>query len=125
MNEHDSEKVAGLLLARGYQQVENRRSSGADSLQHLQHPRKSSAKGFFVDWANIADSKATAKKIAVLRLRGPARRRGYLHPRSVGQPGLRLGQLPQVAELLAQVEAGAQARHRAWTTTPAKLLRPK
>ena len=33
MNEHDSEKVAGLLMSRGY--------------QHVQHPRKSGAEGFF------------------------------------------------------------------------------
>jgi len=55
MNEHDSEKVAGLLLARGYQQVENTGSRWPDFVQHLQHPGKSCAKGFFRAWASIAD----------------------------------------------------------------------
>ena len=42
MNDHDSEKVAGVLLARGYRQVE----TAHDFVQHMQHSREGSAESF-------------------------------------------------------------------------------
>ena len=44
MNDHDSEKVAGVLLGRGYRQVDTPAEARRGSLQYLQYPRKSRAK---------------------------------------------------------------------------------
>jgi len=45
MNDHDSEKVAGVLLSRGYRQWRRGRRF-LDPLQHLQHSRESGAESF-------------------------------------------------------------------------------
>src|SRR3989442_6831843 len=46
MNEHDSEKVAGLLMARGYQQVETPEAAGLVPYNTCSIPGKAGQKGF-------------------------------------------------------------------------------
>ena len=45
MNAHDSEKVVGVLLEKGYREVPEPEDASLRLLQHLQHPRSRGAEG--------------------------------------------------------------------------------
>src|SRR5258707_6016478 len=65
MNEHDSEKVAGLLLARGYQQVETVEAAGL-ILYNTCSIREKAAQKVFSRFGEYRGLKGDGKKIAVL-----------------------------------------------------------
>jgi tRNA-2-methylthio-N6-dimethylallyladenosine synthase len=107
MNEHDSEKVAGLLLARGYQQVETAEAASL-ILYNTCSIREKAAQKVFSRLGEYRGLKGTDKKIAVLGC--VAQQEGEdIFSRApwvslvCGSASYR--KLPQ---LLAQVEAGEQ-----------------
>ena len=124
MNEHDSEKVAGLLLARGYQQVETAEAAEPDPLQHLQHPRKSGAESVFAT-GRIPRTEGRRKEDCGARLRGAAGGRRHLYARAVGQSGVRLGELPQTAGVAGARWKPASSASPGSTTTPTKRSKRK
>src|SRR5882724_889777 len=65
MNEHDSEKVAGLLLARGYQQVETPEAAGL-ILYNTCSIREKAAQKVFSRLGEYRGLKGDGKKIALL-----------------------------------------------------------
>ncbi|HEY1422862.1 MAG TPA: hypothetical protein VGF20_05375, partial [Candidatus Acidoferrum sp.] len=65
MNEHDSEKVAGLLLARGYQQVETPEAAGL-ILYNTCSIREKAAQKVFSRLGEYRGVQGEGKKIAVL-----------------------------------------------------------
>src|SRR5712672_79417 len=65
MNEHDSEKVAGLLLARGYQQVETPEAAGL-ILYNTCSIREKAAQKVFSRLGEYRGLKGEGKKIALL-----------------------------------------------------------
>src|SRR5438128_11300530 len=69
MNEHDSEKVAGLLMARGYRQVETPEAAGL-ILYNTCSIREKAAKKGFSRLGDYRGLKGDGKKIALLRCVG-------------------------------------------------------
>src|SRR5258706_4348318 len=65
MNEHDSEKVAGLLLARGYQQVETPEAAGL-ILYNTCSIREKAAQKVFSRLGEYREKQSDAKVIGVL-----------------------------------------------------------
>src|SRR5260221_13114546 len=65
MNEHDSEKVAGLLLARGYQQVETPEAAGL-MLYNTCSIRERAAQKVFSRLGEYRGLKGDGNKMAVL-----------------------------------------------------------
>src|SRR5258705_9770835 len=65
MNEHDSEKVAGLLLARGYQQVETPEAAGL-ILYNTCSIREKAAQKVFSRLGEYRGLKSDGKKIGLL-----------------------------------------------------------
>src|SRR5260370_27096555 len=65
MNEHDSEKVAGLLLARGYQQVETPEAAGL-ILYNTCSIREKAAQKVFSRLGEYRGLKGEGKKIGLL-----------------------------------------------------------
>src|SRR5260221_2642173 len=65
MNEHDSEKVAGLLVARGYQQVETVEAAGL-ILYNTCSIREKAAQKVFSRFRDYRGLNADGRKIAVL-----------------------------------------------------------
>src|SRR5260221_11402596 len=107
MNEHDSEKVAGLLLARGYQQVETVEAAGL-ILYNTCSIREKAAQKVFSRLAEYRGLKGDGKKIAGLGCVAQQEgedifTRGAWVSLVCGSASYR-----KLPELLAQVEAGAQ-----------------
>ena len=107
MNEHDSEKVAGLLLARGYQQVETPEAAGL-ILYNTCSIREKAAQKVFSRLGEYRGLKGEGKKIGLLGC--VAQQEGEdIFSRApwvslvCGSAGYR-----RLPELLARVEAGEQ-----------------
>jgi len=107
MNEHDSEKVAGLLLARGYQQVETVEAAGL-ILYNTCSIREKAAQKVFSRLGEYRGLKGDGKKIAVLGC--VAQQEGEDIFTRAPWVSLVCGSASyrKLPELLAQVEAGAQ-----------------
>ena len=120
MNDHDSEKVAGVLLRRGYRQVATPDEARAGSLQHLQHPRKGRAESFLAPGPVQSQAMGSRirpdKIIGVLGCVAQQEGEGDLRARAVGEPGLRFGQLQQAARAAGANSKPASAASRGLDT---------
>jgi len=107
MNEHDSEKVAGLLLARGYQQVETPEAA-ALILYNTCSIREKAAQKVFSRLGEYRGAQGEGKKIAVLGC--VAQQEGEDIFRRAPWVSLVCGSASyrKLPELLAKVEAGEQ-----------------
>jgi tRNA-2-methylthio-N6-dimethylallyladenosine synthase len=107
MNEHDSEKVAGLLLARGYQQVETAEAASL-ILYNTCSIREKAAQKVFSRLGEYRGLKGDGKKIAVLGC--VAQQEGEDIFSRAPWVNLVCGSASyrKLPELLARVEAGAQ-----------------
>src|SRR5438477_2275637 len=107
MNDHDSEKVAGLLLARGYQQVESAEAAGL-ILYNTCSIREKAAQKVFSRLGEYRGLKGEGKKIAVLGC--VAQQEGEDIFTRAPWVNLVCGSASyrKLPELLAQVEAGEQ-----------------
>src|SRR6266852_2923396 len=107
MNEHDSEKVAGLLLARGYQQVERPEAAGL-ILYNTCSIREKAAQKVFSRLGEYRGLKGDGKKIAVIGC--VAQQEGEDIFTRAPWVSLVCGSASyrKLPELLAEVEAGAQ-----------------
>ncbi len=94
MNEHDSEKVAGLLLARGYQQVGTPEAAGL-ILYNTCSIREKAAQKVFSRLGEYRGLKGEGKKIGLLGCVG-----------TVGEPGVWLCELSQVAGIAGESGSG-------------------
>ncbi len=112
MNEHDSEKVAGLLMARGYQQVQSAEAASL-ILYNTCSIREKAAQKVFSRLGEYRGLKAGGKKIAVLGC--VAQQEGEDIFTRAPWVSLVCGSASyrKLPELLAQVEAGKQQRDRA------------
>jgi tRNA-2-methylthio-N6-dimethylallyladenosine synthase len=106
MNEHDSEKVAGLLLARGYRQVETIGAAGL-ILYNTCSIREKAAQKVFSRLGEYRGAMGEGKKIAVLGC--VAQQEGEDIFKRAPWVSLVCGSASyrKLPELLAQVEAGA------------------
>ena len=97
MNVHDSEKVAGVLLGRGYRAVDDAQQADLLLYNTCSIREKAAQKVF----SRLNDfkfaAKANEKVIARARVRGAARRRRNFRARALGEPGVRFGELPEIA----------------------------
>jgi tRNA-2-methylthio-N6-dimethylallyladenosine synthase len=107
MNEHDSEKVAGLLLARGYQQVETPESAGL-ILYNTCSIREKAAQKVFSRLGEYRGLKGQGKKIGLLGC--VAQQEGEDIFSRAPWVSLVCGSASyrKLPELLARVEAGEQ-----------------
>jgi tRNA-2-methylthio-N6-dimethylallyladenosine synthase len=107
MNEHDSEKVAGLLLARGYQQVETPEAAGL-ILYNTCSIREKAAQKVFSRLGEYRGAQSGGKKIAVLGC--VAQQEGEDIFTRAPWVSLVCGSASyrKLPELLARVEAGEQ-----------------
>ena len=107
MNEHDSEKVAGLLLARGYQQVETPEAAGL-ILYNTCSIREKAAQKVFSRLGEYRGLKGEGKKIALLGC--VAQQEGEDIFSRAPWVSLVCGSASyrKLPELLARVEAGEQ-----------------
>jgi len=107
MNEHDSEKVAGLLLARGYQQVETPEAAGL-ILYNTCSIREKAAQKVFSRLGEYRGLKGEGKKIALLGC--VAQQEGEDIFSRAPWVSLVCGSASyrRLPELLARVEAGEQ-----------------
>src|SRR5216683_546698 len=107
MNEHDSEKVAGLLLARGYQQVERPEAAGL-ILYNTCSIREKAAQKVFSRLGEYRGLKGEGKKIALLGC--VAQQEGEDIFSRAPWVSLVCGSASyrRLPELLARVEAGEQ-----------------
>jgi tRNA-2-methylthio-N6-dimethylallyladenosine synthase len=107
MNEHDSEKVAGLLLARGYQQVETPESAGL-ILYNTCSIREKAAQKVFSRLGEYRGLKGEGKKIGLLGC--VAQQEGEDIFSRAPWVSLVCGSASyrKLPELLARVEAGEQ-----------------
>ena len=107
MNEHDSEKVAGLLMARGYQQVQSAEAASL-ILYNTCSIREKAAQKVFSRLGEYRGLKAGGKKIAVLGC--VAQQEGEDIFTRAPWVSLVCGSASyrKLPELLAQVEAGKQ-----------------
>jgi tRNA-2-methylthio-N6-dimethylallyladenosine synthase len=107
MNEHDSEKVAGLLLARGYQQVETPEAAGL-ILYNTCSIREKAAQKVFSRLGEYRGVQGEGKKIAVLGC--VAQQEGEDIFSRAPWVSLVCGSASyrKLPELLAKVEAGEQ-----------------
>jgi tRNA A37 methylthiotransferase MiaB len=93
MNDHDSEKVAGVLLARGYRQVETPEAASM-ILYNTCSIREKAAQKVFSRLGEYRDKPGEGKIIGVLGCVA-TRGRGHFHASTVGEPGLWVGELQQ------------------------------
>src|SRR5499427_8097010 len=107
MNEHDSEKVAGLLLARGYRQVETPEAAGL-ILYNTCSIREKAAQKVFSRLGEYRGAQGEGKKIAVLGC--VAQQEGQDIFSRAPWVSLVCGSASyrKLPELLAKVEAGEQ-----------------
>src|ERR1051326_4184838 len=107
MNEHDSEKVAGLLLARGYQQVERPEAAGL-ILYNTCSIREKAAQKVFSRLGEYRGIQGTGKKIGLLGC--VAQQEGEDIFSRAPWVSLVCGSASyrKLPELLAKVEAGEQ-----------------
>src|SRR6266403_1793268 len=107
MNEHDSEKVAGLLMARGYQQVKTPEAAGL-ILYNTCSIREKAAQKVFSRLGEYRGLKGDGKKIALLGC--VAQQEGEDIFSRAPWVSLVCGSASyrKLPELLAKVEAGAQ-----------------
>jgi tRNA-2-methylthio-N6-dimethylallyladenosine synthase len=107
MNEHDSEKVAGLLLARGYQQVETPEAAGL-ILYNTCSIREKAAQKVFSRLGEYRGAQGEGKKIALLGC--VAQQEGEDIFSRAPWVSLVCGSASyrKLPELLAKVEAGEQ-----------------
>ncbi len=109
MNDHDSEKVAGVLQGRGYWPVET--PSQADLvLYNTCSIREKAAQKVF---ARLGDWKTLARRENYRRagMPGAAGRRRNFRARAVGEPGVRFGELSQAAAVDRSAGIGRAARY--------------
>ncbi len=111
MNDHDSEKVAGLLLSRGYRQVETPEAAGM-ILYNTCSIREKAAQKVFSRLGEYRERGAD-KIIGVLGCVAQQEGAGYFQARAVGESGVRLGKLPEVAGDAGGARSREQAGHGA------------
>ena len=111
MNDHDSEKVAGLLLSRGYRQVETPEAARM-ILYNTCSIREKAAQKVFSRLGEYRE-RGGGQDYWRAGLRGAAGRRRDFQARAVGESGLRLGELSEAAGDAGGTGSGEQARHRA------------
>ena len=105
MNAHDSEKVVGTLLAKGYTQVDTPEAADLVLYNTCSIRDKAEQKVF----NRLQNFKRAAGKRQSLRragMRGAAGGREDLRARAARQPGGRFRQLHRLPEMLVQLEAG-------------------
>ncbi len=96
MNDHDSEKVAGVLLGRGYQQVETVDAAKL-VLYNTCSIREKAAQKVFSRLGTYRKHPRPRENYRRAGLRRAAGRRRNFRARALGEPGVRLGELQQAA----------------------------
>jgi tRNA-2-methylthio-N6-dimethylallyladenosine synthase len=107
MNEHDSEKVAGLLLERGYQQVETPEAAGL-ILYNTCSIREKAAQKVFSRLGEYRGVQGEGKKIAVLGCVAQQEGEGIFSRAPWVSLVCGSASYRKLPELLAKVEAGEQ-----------------
>ena len=97
MNVHDSEKVAGVLMARGYRPVDSHQDADIILYNTCSIREKAAQKVFSRLGAFRKAGSAAGKDHWRAGLRGAAGRRALFRARAAGQPGVRFGELCAVA----------------------------
>jgi len=121
MNDHDSEKVAGLLLSRGYQQVETPEAASL-ILYNTCSIREKAAQKVFSRLGEYRESRVTPR-LSDAGLRGATGRRRYFKRAPWVSLVCGFSQLQQVAGDAGAV-GGWNQRVTGWIPTRMKRLKP-
>ena len=125
MNVHDSEKVAGVLLERGYRAVDT--AAEADFLLYNTCSiREKAAQKVFPRLERFqVCGEGEPEDDRRAGLRGAAGRRRNFRARAVGEPGMRLGELSQAAGIDRASWNRADGASRALISIRTKHSKPK
>ena len=124
MNVHDSEKVAGVLMARGYRPVDTHQDADIILYNTCSIREKAAQKVFSRLGTFRKAGSATAENYRRAGLRGAAGRRALFRARAAGQPGVRFGELSAVAGAAGATRVRKPPGDGTWTSTPRIVLRP-